>query len=100
LSALSCHRQIQLSWHPGLAPELYLLSTINASVRSRRGLGGPCSRIDTSGQTWLTAARTETHQNLIYTSKDHSSHAFHRQRPPNSNSKPPDAMRSACRADH
>jgi hypothetical protein len=29
-----------------------------------------CTR--TSGQTWLTAARPETHQNLIHTSKEHS----------------------------
>jgi hypothetical protein len=42
----------------------------------RRGLGDPHNHAvtrghdDTSGQTWLTAARPETHQNLIYTAKE------------------------------
>ncbi len=58
------------------------------SPRSRRPAHG-CT--DTSGQTWLTAARPETYQNLIYSFNDRNapSHPLRRARTLNGNSKNP-----------
>ncbi len=48
----------------------------------------------TSGQTWLTAARPETHQNLIHIANEHSTRATPCAQPkaPNSNITHPHAM--------
>jgi hypothetical protein len=50
----------------------------------------------TSGQTWLTAARPETHQNLIHIAKDHNTRTAQKRRPKcrTGNSKYPHALGS------